>query len=453
MQRARLSALGLALVIGTSCGPDARRPRAVGVDGAEPVAAEAGSANGAGKNLLRVCAVAGPKATNTPLGNLSHVVELASRSFYLARLANDAVSLVQLGASGELVETRLPPGASQMAREGSSRLRFFVDGKSPSWVSVDLSNPDAPSVGGLQPAPGLAHAGTLKAFVSDGERALLGRYMVDYDQQPPRYHGETALHSVPDGQRTSPVVPMTAWSGACRHKRCVAAASAEGLAVPVELIGLSDGGYQKLGRFDDACGWSDWVQGDRWIVALSTKAGIDLWGIDLASWKVSKRRISLDAECPKVEHIELGGRPGLLYEPQKGRSRFAPVTAALRLGAPETLPSSSFQERKVAPLPDAALWVEQTVGHGMMHSPTDREIRRYYQVWSFDGRATLLHREPRAGWAAEKFESLPHSGEEGKFSGGFRAHPLVRPGFAAVFIDQRPAGKSELLLVGRPCPD
>lgn len=399
------------------------------------------------------CSVADPKGVPTPYGHLSHAADVAFRSYYLAETRARQSVLLWLGPAGELSEAKLPAAPSTATREGPRRLRFLVESEPPRWFTVDLSDPDKPVVAAAAAVPGLKHEGTLKAFVSDGERALVGRYVVDYDAKPTRYYGETALFSVPEGKRTSPALAATAWSGACRARRCVAAASREGLAVPIELYGIEDSGSKLLGALDESCaGWADWVEGARWIIARPSKAGLELIAIDLGSWRVTRKRVPSLGDCPSVRQAELGGRTGVLVGQGQGGSTFYPISAELAVGEPESLPMPTYGEQTLVPMPDGALVVEQRIGHGMMHSPTDSHgVRRYFRVWSFDGRAVLLRPKPPAAWRPETYARLPHSGEEGEFSDGFRARPLVRPGFAAVLVDDMPGGNSELVHVGRPC--
>jgi len=390
-----------------------------------------------------------PKAVATSLGSFVHVAELQSRSFHQAVRPDKQNVLVHLGKEGMLVETPLPARASEVARESATRLRFLADDKPPLWFTVDLSEPDAPAVGAVTPAPSLAHRGTLKAFASDGERALLGRYQVDYDAKPTRYFGETALYSVPDGKRTSPALAVTAWSAACRAKRCVAAASGEGLSVPVELHGVQDSGGQRLATLENPSGWFvSLVLGEHFVVAHPGANGLSLVAVDLATWAVTHKKVALRVGW--MQAGELSGRSGLWLGPDQANLAFLPISAGLEVGEPESLPRSSYSQQLFAPLADGLLRVEQTIGHGMIHSPTDLGIRRYFRVWSFEGRAGLLRPSAR-GWRAEPTLELPHDGDEGRHSNGPSARPLVRPGWAAVVVDDSPGGKSEVLLVGRPC--
>lgn len=439
----------LAALLLLGCARAGSSPRGAGVDvpGVGPTAPE-----DAGASAPETCSVPEPSAVPAAWGHLLHAGEVAFRSYYLAENERGQSVLLQLGPAGEPMETPVPARTESVTEESATRLRFVVEGKPPRWFTVDLANPDAPAVSAAAEAPGLAHPGTLKGFASDGERALLGRYLVDYDAKPTRYHGETALHSVPDGTRASPVLPVTAWSGACRSRRCVAVASGEGLSAPFDILGIQDSGSERLGTLDAACmGWADWVDGERYVVARPVKAGLQLFSVELGSWQIATKRVPLALECPWVRQVRLGGRAGVLFGAREAELAFLPVSSRLEVGESQPLPKATYGEQAVVPLPDGALVVEQKIGHGMVHSPTDsRGVRRYHRVWSFDGRAALLRSGAR-GWRAEAYATLPHSGEEGDHSDGFRARPLVRPGFAAVLVDDRPSGESRLLAIGRPC--
>lgn len=441
-------ALLLCVLVGcTRAGPSAR-PGAVDLPGAtaEDPAEESAPA------AKITCAVDQPKGSPSEWRSLLHAAEVSGRSYYLALGKKDDDVLLFLGPSGGLVAVPVPLRTDDVARESATRLRFFADAEPPRWFTADLANPDAPVISSAVPALGLKHPGTLKAFASDGARALAGRYQVDYSTKPTRYFGETALYSVPDGKRTSPAFPVTAWSAACQKGRCVAAASREGLGVPVELYGMTDSGSELLGALDDECmGFTDWQDGERWLGAHPRKAGFELYAIELPSFRLTRKLVLHGSDCPSLMHVELAGRHGVVVRSKDGAPALVPVKGDLQVGDPEALPTPLYPESTLTPTTDGALWTEQRIGHGMMHSPTDsRGIRRYFRVWSFDGRAALLSRAKR-GWRAESFQVLPRSGDEGEHSDGYRARPLVRPGFAAVMVDGGRVDATELLVLGRPC--
>jgi hypothetical protein len=447
--RLKCGVVGALLVFGCARRPSAPVGVGVNVPKAQGPAAEVPAAP-----AEQTCFEPAAKGERSGVGGVVHCEVAASRSYCVAESATRKPVIVQLGATGALVETSIPARTEHVAQESASSLRFLTDGKPPRWFTVDLSNPDLPEVSAAVEVPGLEHAGALKAFASDGARALVGRYLIDYATKPTRYYGETALYSVHDGKRIGAVVPLTAWSGVCRRGTCLAVASGEGVAAPFEVLKIGDAGFERLGQLDRNCGgFVQWVDGERWIIARPLKAGIELVAVDFGSPRLVRKRVSLTAECPEIRHAVFAGRSGVVLRTADRGSVFVPLSSQLAAGAPEALPRSDSSERSFAPLLHGALMVEQTIGGGMRHSPTDsRGIRRYYRTWSFDGRAELL----RAGAGARSWKSagsigLPHSGEDGEFSYGFRAHPLVRPGFAAVFVDDRPGGESEVLVVGRPC--
>ncbi|MFO0565277.1 MAG: hypothetical protein U0263_06420 [Polyangiaceae bacterium] len=422
--------------------PDVELPPADSVEPAPPSAPRAKLA----------CALSEPESSAVPWRSLLHVAELAGRSYYFASDADGRDVLLWLGTSGEPSTQPIPGRSEQVAQESATQLRFMLDGDPPRWFTLDLTRPDAPEVSSAEPVAELRHPGTPKAFASDGTRALVGRYQIDYSVTPARYFGETALHSLPDGKRTSPEFPVTAWRAACRKGRCVAAASREGIGPPIELYGMTDTGSELLDALDGECmGFAEWQEGDHWQIARPRKSGFELHSIEIESFRWKRKLIPNGRECPSLTHVELGGRHGLLVTSKGSALEFVPVRNGQDVGAAEVLPRVAYPDVALTPMTDGALLVEQKVGGGMMHSPTDsRGIRRYYHVWSFDGRAALLSQE-RGRWQASAWNVLPESGKEGKLSDGFRARPLVRPGFAAVLVDGGRGKASTLFTLARPC--
>lgn len=401
--------------------------------------------------LARTCPVAEPKAVPTPLGHLLHVADVADRSYYVAERAGRAV-LVFIGPTGELQSVELPARTEHVALEPDGTLRFLVDAAAPKWFVVSLADPDGPDVGALSDAATLAAEGRVKALLSDGSRVLVSRYRIDYDVSPTRYFGETTLHSLRDGSRMGAPLPVTAWDGACLGGSCVVTASGEGTAASIDLMLVAASGARKLKELEPSCsGWASFAEGGHLILVRPTRGGVELSSAELASGKTRSVSLALaGAECPTPRAARVAGRRGVVVG-EGAKAAFMTVSGSLAVGAPEPLPEAVHGQRELVGLPDGALVVEQTASTGMRHSPTDaRGVRRYYHTFSFDGRAALL-RKAGGGWSLDGVVVLPHDGERGAHSRGYRAHGLVRPGYAGVLVDDRPEGKSEWLLVGRPC--
>jgi hypothetical protein len=109
-------------------------------------------------------------------------------------------------------------------------------------------------------------------------------------------------------------------------------------------------------------------------------------------------------------------------------------------GVEEPLPPTPHLQTARVVHPDGVIEVLWTAGHGMMHSPSDREIRRYFHHWSFEGgEATLLRREDDAWTVAERMP-LALSNAEGTFSNGYGVTVLRNGLHVAILLAPESSG-------------
>lgn len=443
----------LALIAGLAgCTPAGSRGAAPGV--VVPGAPAEPSARAATKAMVRSCAADDP-AEAISWHSALWVGHYGGKSFVQAR-QGDTVELLHLGRSGAVESVALPVLAGESARESSRRVRF-LDQSGGRWWTLDLGDVDAPRVDAATPIADLPKGGTAKAFASDGQRALIGLYYVDHDQTPTRYHGKTALYSVPEGKRIGPEAPTTAWRAACVGGRCVAVASPDDRFDAMELTVFDDRGSRVLARLDGDCsGWGSWQAGDRWVVVRPTASGLELFSIEISTGRMSKKSVPTGLRCASVWEGELEGRTGVFVQSGAATAgqtpSFLPIDAQLATGDPEPFPLSVSYYRPPLDLPDGTLVLDEHSGGGMRHSPTDsRGVRRYFRTWSYSGRAVFVQRAARGAWRESHEKALPHSGEHGEHSGGYRATALTRPGWARVLVTGDAGLSGSMITVRKPC--
>ncbi|MEZ4383240.1 MAG: hypothetical protein R3A79_18070 [Nannocystaceae bacterium] len=113
----------------------------------------------------------------------------------------------------------------------------------------------------------------------------------------------------------------------------------------------------------------------------------------------------------------------------------------------------SFPSQDFAAVGDAGwlLAVDYSAGSGMIHGPPDADgSYEYHETWELRGRVGVLARTDGAwGWSSEA--PLPHAGDGGDFSRGYRLHLLTGRGSGGVLLvgDGMP---SEYVAVVQPCP-
>ncbi|MBI3205052.1 MAG: hypothetical protein HYZ29_26175 [Myxococcales bacterium] len=430
-----------------ACTPGGARSTRAGVR-VPPASAGPGAERAAPAGVLS-CAADDPPET-IEWRQAAVIGHWGGKSFVRARRA-DASELLHLGPSGAIEAVALPVPAGERAVESARRVRF-LDSSSSRWWALDLTDADAPKVESATPITDLPKGGTPKAFASDGQRALIGLYYVDYGVTPTRYHGKTALYAVPDGKRIGPEVPATAWAAGCAGRSCVAVASPDDRFDAMEITWLDDSGSRVLAQLDGECsGWGSWQVGDHFVVARPTASGLELFSVEITTGRTQKKSVPTGARCASVWHAELAGRAGVFLRAGSESLSFLPVDAELRTGDPEPFPVDVSYYRPPADLPDGTLVLDERSGGGMRHTPTDsRGVRRYYRTWSYSGRAVFLQRAAR-GWKEIQSRALPHSGEEGEHSSGYGAAALTRPGWARVLVtgDAGLAGSS--IVLRKPC--
>ena len=99
------------------------------------------------------------------------------------------------------------------------------------------------------------------------------------------------------------------------------------------------------------------------------------------------------------------------------------------------------------------LAIDYRAASGMIHGPPDADgSYEYHEIWDFSGRVGLLELDRGGGsWRWRSEAPLPHSGDSGDFSDGYRPRLLTGPGSGGVLLvgDGMP---SEYVAVVEPCP-
>lgn len=395
---------------------------------------------------LQSCAVVDAQPEPLDVRAAVFVGELADQRWFVARAGRgdgERALLLSLDLGGRVVSTPLPEWTERVSLVPPHTLRFLVTEGSPKWWTVDVSNPDSPAVGAPTPVVDLVPGRFPKAFAADATRAVVTLYEANPSDAGPGYVGRTALFEVPSGKRLSADVPMTAWLATCHGGRCFAVASPN-TAARAELVELTPSGSKVLASLTQAR--PPLRIGNHWVIADCTDAGTKLHALELATGAIRPGHLDLSADsCLRT--ADFAGGSGLFW---RGRDGLEAVTldAALQSHA-LWLGDTLHSQQEVATLSDGFVVVDYASRSGMMHSPSDREIRRYFWVWAFSGRAGFV---PRAGGRSRAPLSdtvrLPHDGEEGTLSQGYGAHVLARGALATAIVVGE---KSAALRLRAPC--
>lgn len=143
--------------------------------------------------------------------------------------------------------------------------------------------------------------------------------------------------------------------------------------------------------------------------------------------------------------------PGLLAS--QGRDLLRWDAAARRFGARESLPPVPHPRVTQAWHPDGVVEVSWAGGHGLAHSPSDREVRRYFEHWYFEGGQVHLLRREASGWTLADPVPLALADARGTFHEGYEPVVLRNGLHAAVLLAPRGGGDEALLQPYlAPCP-
>ncbi len=145
--------------------------------------------------------------------------------------------------------------------------------------------------------------------------------------------------------------------------------------------------------------------------------------------------------------------PGLLDGWRGPRTLLTYDPARRTFGAAEALPEQSYDRSIHAPHPDGVIEVAWNGGSGMMHSPSDGEVRRYFEHWYFNGGQVALLRREAGRWRLTDVAPLALREAEGTFHDGYS--PLVlRHGLHAAVLLAPEGGGEEAWFQPylAPCP-
>ena len=96
--------------------------------------------------------------------------------------------------------------------------------------------------------------------------------------------------------------------------------------------------------------------------------------------------------------------------------------------------ASSFGQSERHPFRDGLIEVGWDGGHQLAHSPTDREVRRYFEHWQFTGGQVRLLRETGGRWTAIDPMPLPLHDANGTMHTGYTPVVLRHGAHAAVLL-------------------
>lgn len=393
--------------------------------------------------------------TPQPL-DLRATVELghAAGKRWLAAERAGAPALLHLGPDGALTHTPLARWTEEVGLEPDGALRLFYTTAPTTWARVDLRAPDAPVVAAATELPGLTAGEYPKGVASDGTRALVSLYRASKELSGPRYLGETALLSVPAGERIGPLAAMTVWTAHCAGGRCYGVATANDDQDARAVVVLDETGPLRVGTLGrwDCTGVETWLDGQAWMIAWAERRAAGIAALDLTTGLLTTATIPTgDPDCAAVQALAAGVRRGIVVAAPHGGRAFVAVGSDLRPGPLEPLPDLRHHRQRFAASGAGALVLSYTAASGLVHDsrPDPQGNREYNHVWSFSGVHGFLR--PGAAWTLEDTGPLPHDGESGDLTSGYDVIPVTRPGHAGVLV-VADGGPSAYYPLRKPCP-
>jgi hypothetical protein len=386
----------------------------------DQVAADAGAPERAS------CSVAAGQSEPVALGSIVHVADLAGQRWFVGGRQGNEGSLVHLDTNGHVVTQQLPAWSEHVSAIEPATLRFLVTTDAPRWWTVNVHDPDAPAMGEPVPVSDLAPGRYPKGFAADESRAVISMYDENPSDAGPRYVGRTALYEVPSGKRLSPELSLTAWAAECSAGRCFALASPNDASDQVELVEIAAAGERRVSPLTHP--GATFRDGATWLVLDCAPAGGVVIAVALADGKIRRKLLDVPAEqCQRLRPVWLGHGSGLVARTVDGVDL---LTVDHELRATTThLAAVKYWTQDYAPVSDGLLVVDYDNRTAMVHSPTDRKIRRYFSVWEFVGRAGFAR-----GGALSDVTRLPHDGENGRFTRGYQAVALSRGAHATALV-------------------
>lgn len=394
------------------------------------------------------CRAAAP-ASQHPLSRAVLETEIAGRTFALAwrRAGADVETvIVSLDAAGALVITPVPvPYADPLALGGDPRglvILSVANRGHGTLLRVALDADGALRPGKPTPLPAVPW-GWPARVESDGATATLHHTLATPDQTAgaeARYTIELATGRVRATTTAPPGTTTHCHAGACTTAQITRVEDAPGRAA------LTAGPARLELTIGSTCPTLYPVTaGD----ALLLVGPGDPWRAVLAEpTPPSLREVAIDPSLPAMPGcgralyaFPSDAHPGLVDGWRGPRSLLTYDRAGASFGAPEALPEQSYDRWTFAPHADGVVEVAWKGGHGMMHSPSDREVRRYFKHWYFEGGQVALLRREGGRWGYVDAAPLALQGAEGTFHDGYTPLVLRRGLHAAVLLT--PDGGSE----------
>lgn len=401
---------------------------------ADPAAPDPADPADPAPRIFRTCPIRQPTPRPWRLDAVAPLDSAAERSWLVAD-HDDKPVLLHLGPTGDLTTTSLPAWTEDSAHEPAA-LRLAATAAPPTWWTIDLRDPDRPTLGARTPLDPAVAGDYPKALASDATRALLAQYRAAPDPGPRRYIGSTYFLDVATGRPLAAPAPMTVWLAHCARGRCHGYATDNATDHAV-IAGFDDTGHRTLLDLGaQACaGAGAWRQGRHWFLVWSDRGAFGVASVDTATGEAHSARIVAGPpdQCTLVQPLRVADHHGVLLGSDSRRS-FLESRGDRTFGPPEPLPPLTHNQLALAPFGDGVLLAQYAARAGMVHGPEDpRGVREYHKVWSFTGSHDFLRRD-RDTWQLEPGGPLPHDGAQGQHADGYGVHLLTRPGHAGVLV-------------------
>lgn len=286
-------------------------------------------------------------------------------------------------------------------------------------------------------------------LVADGARAWLVHSLATQGQTL----GASVLYSIDlASARVTATAPATGMEVRCDAGVCTRVTLGNGQATVVRLAGEAEKTLAVAVNSECPAVYAVEGKGERVFVmrgdpwrAVRVAEGVEEVTID--GGLAGERACGM-----ALYEFPFAGRPGII-DGTRSRELLRWDGKRRVFGAREMLPDPGFDRTIQVEHADGVIEVGWTSWHGMAHSPSDREVRRYFKHWSFEGGRVSLLRHEQGTWAAVDATPLALADAKGTFHDGY-APVVLRNGLhAAVLL--APDGGAEPAYFQpylRPCP-